>query len=349
MFNISRRILYIMVLLLITVVINAISMVAFIRDVRFDARAINDIGILRGMPQRIVKLEVAGVRADQLICRTDHIFAKYSSPNYDLHYFHIETSFEKAVYSLKNKWNSLKREIGQFRGVGGVREKTRLIKLSEIYWEDANQTVFSAESISEEKVSHLWFLFVPILLNLALIVVVIILLKKWVQNKLEMMAHYDNLSGLLNRTAFYSAFEKALENAKRYQRPVALLMLDLDRFKLINDTFGHDAGDEVIKKFARNMLATVRNGDFAARIGGEEFVVLAPETHLNAAEALAERIRSSVLDIDFPQGFHISVSIGIALYREGDTLDTLLKRSDQAMYKAKQNGRNRVELEPEED
>ncbi len=160
-------------------------------------------------------------------------------------------------------------------------------------------------------------------------------------------AHTDELTNLANRRAFLGVGAAALDQAKRYQRPLSLLMIDIDHFKKINDTHGHAAGDAALRAMAAALRKAARAADTPGRLGGEEFAVLLPET--NAAEALvvAERIRHDVKAIEMVHEnatIRFTTSIGIAeRIGEIDTIDALLHNADEALYAAKLGGRDRVE------
>jgi diguanylate cyclase (GGDEF)-like protein len=160
------------------------------------------------------------------------------------------------------------------------------------------------------------------------------------------MAMTDDLTGLFNRRHFTRQGMKELGLAQRSQQPCALIMLDIDHFKAINDTHGHQAGDDVLKTLARVIGQNVREADTVGRLGGEELAVLLPNTDGEVAASLAERLRQSVEAIPHVvngQALTVTVSLGVAsLWANTDTLDTLLSRADQAMYAAKHQGRNRV-------
>jgi len=137
-----------------------------------------------------------------------------------------------------------------------------------------------------------------------------------------------------------------LHRASRHKRKISMLMLDLDHFKLVNDTYGHAAGDEALRTFTQVMKASeLRKSDFFGRIGGEEFAVTLPETGIQDAAKVAERIRASLGStpvISKGKVFYITASIGVSEYQTGDTQDALLQRADQAMYQAKRTGRDKV-------
>jgi diguanylate cyclase (GGDEF)-like protein len=167
---------------------------------------------------------------------------------------------------------------------------------------------------------------------------------------LEMLATTDGMTSLLNRRHFDALARAEWARFQRYGRPLSLLLLDIDHFKSINDRFGHDAGDLVLKAVAQTCKLTKRQTDVVARFGGEEFVLLLPETDEAAAEIAAERLRKSIQDhprILPGENLQVTVSIGVA----GATLgmaafEVLLKRADEALYKAKHSGRNRVVRAP---
>lgn len=166
------------------------------------------------------------------------------------------------------------------------------------------------------------------------------------QADLRQQAETDPLTGLLNRRAFDRQAKRAIQAAERHGDPTYLLFLDLDHFKSVNDRFGHAAGDRVIQGLAVTILATVRETDLSARLGGEEFAVLLTRTDAATAQAVADRIRRRIEGQTFQGGvdrpFNVSLSVGIAELDRGDTLDALMHRADGALYLAKKSGRNRV-------
>jgi len=166
--------------------------------------------------------------------------------------------------------------------------------------------------------------------------------------ELQELAYYDPLTGLPNRRFFFEHASLIFEEVKRYEKPLSLLVMDIDHFKKINDTYGHDVGDLVLKTFAGVLRGIVRQSDICARFGGEEFVVLLPNTDLEGAKVLAERIRTAVAKNMVEHGSIVivfTVSIGISQYRKGmQSIDELIKEADIALYRAKEGGRNRVEV-----
>lgn len=167
------------------------------------------------------------------------------------------------------------------------------------------------------------------------------------ERELERRAQTDVLTGLNNRRHFYEQAEQELLRARRYGQQLALLMLDVDHFKQVNDTYGHYAGDAVLRKLSEVCLHTLREIDIIGRFGGEEFVVLMPQTVLEHAMDAAERLRVALaaaeVVIDSGETLRFTVSIGVTCLRADDAdIDAVLKRADAAMYEAKNAGRNRV-------
>ena len=162
------------------------------------------------------------------------------------------------------------------------------------------------------------------------------------------LALTDSLTGVFNRRYVSAHLPRLLDRAADSNKPVSILMFDIDHFKRVNDTFGHDVGDEVLREVAIRSAHNLRNFDLVARLGGEEFVVIMPDTDGEAALMVAERLRQRIGDTPFavsaPIGeITVTVSVGVAVGgRVGDTVDTLIKRADEALYEAKRSGRNRV-------
>lgn len=166
------------------------------------------------------------------------------------------------------------------------------------------------------------------------------------QRRLAELALKDGLTGVDNRRCFDRRFADEFDRSERYGHALSVIMIDIDLFKKVNDTHGHQFGDEALRQVASVCIKTVRTTDSLSRYGGEEFCILLPETGLAEAQALAERLRSSVAESPVKALGHsvpITVSAGVACSRPDDSRVTLLARADSALYAAKQAGRNRVE------
>lgn len=155
----------------------------------------------------------------------------------------------------------------------------------------------------------------------------------------------DPLTGLTNRRHLEERLDTEMSAARRHSRPLAALMTDIDHFKSINDTYGHDAGDKVLVKVAQALQSTCRKEDIVARYGGEEFIVILPDSPAAATLECAERIRKTIQDIRHP-GIDrlVTASFGATLFLVTDSQESLIKRADTGLYEAKESGRNRVVL-----
>lgn len=165
---------------------------------------------------------------------------------------------------------------------------------------------------------------------------------------LELQALYDHLTGLYSRGKTEDAVRQAIARAQRYQVPFAVVLFDIDFFKRINDTWGHDIGDAVLKVLSERVRATVRGADVVGRWGGEEFLLMLPETRLEDACTVADNVRIKIQDGNYRPVPVVTVSLGVAGYTPGDSVESLIKKADEALYLAKQRGRNRVEAWREE-
>ncbi len=164
------------------------------------------------------------------------------------------------------------------------------------------------------------------------------------EKELELLATTDELTDLYNRRAFSVHMKKEVERANRYATPLCLLMFDIDFFKKVNDTYGHEIGDSVLTEIAHLAKTTVRDQDVLARWGGEEFMVILPHTDEQGALHFAERLRRAIAEHDFVKPPNVTVSLGVTERQPGDNCDLLLSRVDLALYDAKAKGRNRAEV-----
>ncbi|TFG62487.1 MAG: sensor domain-containing diguanylate cyclase [Spirochaetales bacterium] len=165
--------------------------------------------------------------------------------------------------------------------------------------------------------------------------------KNWEQ-QLKVLSVTDHLTGIFNRVKLSEELEADINRAKRYGTDLSLIMFDLDHFKRVNDSYGHDVGDKVLKAVVSVVQSIIRDTDLFARYGGEEFMVVLPHTDVGHAERLAERLRKASEGYEEPGLPRFTGSFGVTQYIPGDTRESLIKRTDEALYRAKNEGRNRV-------
>jgi diguanylate cyclase (GGDEF)-like protein len=160
---------------------------------------------------------------------------------------------------------------------------------------------------------------------------------------LDYHATRDALTKLYNRRRFNEFLEGEISKSHRYKTPFSLIMFDIDHFKKVNDTYGHNRGDVILKEIAQVVVGTIRKYDIFARWGGEEFMILVPNSSLEGTLLMAEKIRSAIEKYAFTEVGTVTCSFGVTEYKDGDSIDSLVIRADGALYKAKELGRNRVE------
>ncbi|NOY14160.1 MAG: GGDEF domain-containing protein, partial [Deltaproteobacteria bacterium] len=164
-------------------------------------------------------------------------------------------------------------------------------------------------------------------------------------HQVEQLAVTDTLTESFNRRKFDEVAVLEQQRVLRGKLPFSVIMLDIDRFKRVNDCYGHSVGDQVLKHLCDVVRRLIRTGDMLIRWGGEEFLIILPATQLDEAGPLAERIRVAVKQEHFPSVGQITVSLGVAQLRIEDSIDSLIQRVDQALYRAKQAGRDRMVFE----
>ena len=165
-------------------------------------------------------------------------------------------------------------------------------------------------------------------------------LVKVTTQELEHLSTHDALTGIYNRAEYLKRVCLKIKGAKRYDEAFGLMLIDIDYFKLINDNYGHGAGDKVLKKLADTLTKNIREDDLVARWGGEEFVIIVNYATLDILEKLAKKLQAKIAEVDFFPISRVTASFGLSVYIDGDTEETLFKRVDNALYTAKNNGRN---------
>ncbi len=184
--------------------------------------------------------------------------------------------------------------------------------------------------------------------SIVMVIVIAVALHRLATTERELMLRgfTDPLTGLFNRRTFLEMSGKEAARARRHGKATSLLMIDIDHFKRVNDTYGHGVGDLVIKALADTAAKMMRPTDILARYGGEEFIVTLPETDPEVATRVAERLRAALEQLVVPadgREVRFTISIGVATFFTGVPLDQAMERADQALYRAKEGGRNRVE------
>ena len=209
-------------------------------------------------------------------------------------------------------------------------------------WQDKQPGETAREAKVDAATYELRISYVPEV-DLVRIYVLDITQRKQAEEEIYLLATTDSLTGIANRRQFAAIMAREVDRAKRYGTPMSVVMYDIDYFKRVNDSFGHDVGDAVLQALTSLVKENIRAHDVPARWGGEEFLVLMPQANLEAARDAAEKLRLQIAAHHFDKCGQLTVSFGVAELEPPDDLNSLLKRVDDALYRAKAQGRNRVE------
>jgi diguanylate cyclase (GGDEF)-like protein len=304
---------------------------------------INKLGIVRGAMQRAVKLELSDLSSIEMINKVDMTLIEFKTEEIKL--FDKDNEVMNAIQDVEAAWSKVKISMQDYQKNRSEENRMKLLKDSEDGWHKANNMVLISQISSEHKISKFKLSFVVFFFNILLSVLIIFLIKKYVKDSLEGMVNYDSLTNIHNRRSFTEFLHQEIARSERYHKVFSLIMLDIDYFKKINDGYGHDIGDKILQELTGIVNQCIRKSDLFARVGGEEFAVVAPETSLEDARLLAEKIREKVEENVFTKNLKVTISLGISQYKSKDDTNTIFKRADNALYKAKENGRNRSEIE----
>ncbi len=208
-----------------------------------------------------------------------------------------------------------------------------------IYMTDASETLYLYSRAHESW----WLNDIVLSLAVASFLLAIFATRRWIEAVgFLQRSNTDSLTGLYNRRKGWEVLEREMQRAKRYQRPLSLIMFDIDHYKEINDFHGHPAGDRVLKKVSRTVQAELRVTDTLVRWGGDEFMIISVETDLPTAHQLAERLRASIESNPAQDVGKATASFGVAQFDHQDDFNSLTRRADDRLYAAKTQGRNRV-------
>ncbi len=327
----SKYIFMIIIVLLMLAGTNILLFRRYIGLVEGDVEDINQLGTIRGSIQRFTKLELVNGENEFIKNRIDNIFDAQKNLN---------TPF---LNETEVKWEELKSIAIKYRNNPNDNYREILIRTSEECWDIIDEAILKNQHIAENKTAYLVLPIVFLVFELVFGLVLIYIIKKYVYDNLETFAAYDNLTKAYNRRYFIEYMKKEISRAERKNTEFSLIMFDIDHFKIINDTYGHSAGDEVLKTLINIVQKDLRKSDILSRIGGEEFTILLTDSKLKEAVNTAERARNTIEKYNFKDIGNITVSFGITAYQEGDMVDDILKRADTALYLAKNGGRNRTE------
>ncbi|GAB6073437.1 GGDEF domain-containing protein [Nautilia lithotrophica] len=298
-----------------------------------DAFLVNKLGQIRGSIQRYAKLKLENISADSVKAQIENDFNIIDELSKKGYFPKEKQSHFLYLYNrVKTSWNQLKNEDSH----------DAILILSEECWDEADKLTNFAAQVSEYKNNKLLKKVSVITLITAILILSIIFFVYFMIKKgLEKEKIVDPLTKLYNRRHFIENFNYFIDLYERYKRPFSIIFLDIDNFKKINDTYGHQKGDEILVNLSRHIMHMLRNTDLAFRYGGEEIVILLPETELYEAFQIAERLRQSIKKKIQIKSKPVTVSMGVGTY-QGEGLFSFIERVDEAVYRAKRTGKDKV-------
>jgi diguanylate cyclase (GGDEF)-like protein len=298
------------------------------------SKLINESGKVRGGIQRAIKLNILSQNCGEVITTVDYALEELKRMEKKSSF--VYSGFDiKTVTIVDEKWTAIKDLLT-------LEDKTPLLTASEEIWVLTNTLVTYVEKKSIETIKRIYALIFLFFVLVVVLGVVQFITRYIIKDKIEYQAEHDALTGLSNRYYFFREHDKAIDNFLEQYRNFTLLMLDIDHFKNINDTYGHDTGDKALQFIAHSLHKHCRKHDLAVRYGGEEFIVLLQEIDSEGSFNIAERIRTYIEKNSADAVVPMTVSIGICMYKKGYTPSIHIDNADKAMYYAKQSGRNKT-------
>ncbi len=316
-----------MVILLILLIMNSIV-------TQHYSKLINESGKVRGGIQRVIKLSILSSNNPELIAMVDESLEELKKM--DAKSALIYNWFDIGIVTqVDERWTIIKELLDD-------NDKNELLKASEEIWDITNTLVMYVEEKSINTIERIYSLIFMFFIIVVVLGIIQFFTQYVIKDKIEYQAEHDALTGLFNRYYFFREHDRAIETFHIYNKNFALLMLDIDHFKNINDTCGHAAGDKALQFIASTIHDHCRKNDLAVRYGGEEFVLLLQDIDAEDSFHLAERIRTYIEQNSAQAVIPMTVSIGLSSYKKDYTGPIHLGNADKAMYYAKQTGRNRT-------
>ena len=326
-------IIFLFIILLIDIGNGLINIRFLNKNLKDNSQIINTLGILKGDMQRYTKLKIANKNYQTM---EDFINKTFPYTYKLINKKGILKPHDKFCFSYlkaRKLWSQLKKE----------HSANRLIFLSEEAWEITNNMTFAIQRLFNQKFIELKDVIIIITLSSSFIILLLILIIYYVIKKgLEIDNVTDGLTQLYNRIFFNEQLVFFIDKYEQNKSPFVLLFFDIDDFKKINDTYGHDVGDEVLKKISLIMKKSIRKTDLACRYGGEEFAIIFPNTTLEQAKTSLDRFEKNLKELKIDDK-NITVSGAIVEYKDEGLMD-FIKQVDNALYEVKENGKNNIKI-----
>ena len=331
-YSVSNILMVSLFLILIINLINGYMTIKFLNNyLDKNAVIVNELGIIRGEIQRYVKLKIANKPTEKIENEIDETFEKACKIINNKHYFNKQSRFFKLFLESKNLWQQIKST------------KNNLISLSEKEWQITDEMTFYMEEFFNKKFIELKRIYTLIIFFTSLFILILIkIIYRLIKKGLEIDNVTDGLTKLFNRAYFNQQIVFHIEKFNRNKEPFVLLLFDIDNFKKINDTYGHDKGDEILKNLSSILKKSIRKTDLPFRYGGEEFTVIFSNTNINQAKIVLKRFLENLKELKINNN-PVTISGGMKEYKGEGMLD-FIKEVDEALYEVKKNGKNHIKI-----
>lgn len=298
------------------------------------ARLINESGKIRGGIQRVLQLDPESQEFRDIANQIDASIYELQKLEKSCPLLYGRFDIDKILL-VQEKWEEISILLEQ-KNTNMIEEK------SEVIWLLSNTLVFYVQEKAIDIAQRSYYILVLFFLLTVIILIVRYFTSRVIKDKVEYQANYDSLTGLFNRYYFYKEHDEAIRDFFQEGISFALCMIDIDHFKTVNDSYGHDVGDEVLQFLSRTMVHTLRKNDIAVRYGGEEFLLLLRDIDSEACFHTCERLRHCVEDESKKTGVPITVSIGYAMFTKNLSSVQHISNVDKALYASKEKGRNQT-------
>jgi diguanylate cyclase (GGDEF)-like protein len=330
----SGPIMFLLVIILGITLFNGYLLTKSLKTSIFkDAFLVNKLAQIRGSIQRYAKLKLQSHSAECVLAQIQNDFNIVTeSIKHNRFPKEKEGHFNYLLKKVTRTWDKLKKE----------KNSKKFLYLSEQCWKYSNELTDFAQMTAEYKRNKLLKKISLItLVSSVLILIMIFVVYFTIKKGLEREKIIDPLTKLYNRRHFIEIFNYFIDLYERYDRPFSIIFLDIDNFKKINDTYGHQKGDEILIQISQVILKSLRNTDSAFRYGGEEMVIILPETETYEAFQMAERLRQAIKEKIQIKSKPVTVSMGVGTYK-GEGMFSFIERVDESVYKAKNSGKDKV-------
>ena len=340
--RISQVIMAFLFLVLLFLPLNYFNVIKRITMMHHDADVVNALGFVRGSIQRLIVHKMSELDLEAITLETELKFKsvkEYVLFDDDYTSYVQESGFLSKYDHVYDAWKHFYKDVHQ-------AHPKELEVYSKKYWNMTDNLILVAIKMIERKQKDfLSFIIISNILAGVILLFMIYFVHHFVKNELEKNVIVDPLTKLYNRFYFNYFLESQLAYFDRSNEELALLFIDIDHFKKVNDTYGHKMGDKVLEEVASIILKHLRKEDTGFRFGGEEFIVTLPNCGQEQAAMISQRLLAEVSSHKFAFKDQLTISIGLTLYRKNEKMSLFIERADQAMYAAKKNGRNQVKID----